>query len=199
MPMENIKTFQFSNKNFVWISVMIFFAGFFIGYTLRFLDVIHGPMLGFEPIYPIHRETVYAMKSFEGYAYEALGYEFEVEILDILRSNIVPAVAIIGCGVLLAIPSATLLFVIGIASGSSLAEILEFTPLIMNVKVIICLSVFIAAMMFSTSAGFQIGSSVYGMIRKRELKIEKSFYDCLLITSGLVGLGIILQYVLLVM
>lgn len=177
---------------------MIFFAGFFIGYTLRFLDVIHGPAFGFEPIYPIHRETVYAMKSFEGYAYEAMGYDLELEILDVLRSNIVPAVAIIGCGVLLAIPSATLLFVIGIASGSSLAEILEFTPLMMNIKVLICLSVFVGAVIFSTGAGFHVGSSVMSLIRKKQLKIEKTFYDYLFIASGLVILGIVLQYFLLV-
>lgn len=187
------------NEKFLWFAGMVFFAGFFIGYTLRFLDVVKGPVFGFEPIYPIHRETIYAMKALGGYGYGAPTFEYEIELLDVLKSNIVPAVAVIASGVLICIPSVTLLFVIGIASGSSLAEILEFTPFIMNIKVGAVLLVFTAAMIFSASAGFHIGSSVYFLIKDKKLEIEKSFYDHILIGSALVGLGIILQYVLLVM
>jgi uncharacterized membrane protein YedE/YeeE len=189
------------DKKFLWFACMVFFAGFFIGYTLRFLDVIHGPAFGFEPIYPIHRETVYAMRALGGYGYGygAPAYEYEIELLDVLRSNVVPAVSIVASGVLVCVPSVTLLFVIGIASGSSLAEILEFTPFIMNTKVGAVLSVFTAAMIFSASAGFHIGSSVYLLIKDKRLQVEKSFYDHVLIASALVGLGIVLQYVLLVM
>jgi len=181
------------------ISAIVFFAGFFIGYTLRLLDVIRGPAFGFEPIFPIHQETVYAMKSL-GYEYgRAYGVNSEIEFLDVLRSNIVPAVSIVASGVLLTIPSVTLLFVIGIASGSSFAEILEFTPFLVNIKVIVVLGVFVSAMMFSASTAFHLGYSVYFFIKEKRLVIEKSFYDHFIVASCLVGVGIVLQYILLVM
>jgi hypothetical protein len=37
------------------------------------------------------------------------------------------------------------------------------------------------------------------LIKDKRLQVEKSFYDHVLIASALVGLGIVLQYVLLVM
>lgn len=188
------------NKKFIWFASMVFFSGFFIGYTLRLLDVVKGPVLGFASIYPIHREAMYAMQSFGGYGNSALPVsKYEMGILDVLKSNIVPAVAIIASGVLICIPSVILLFVIGMVSGSSLAEILEFTPIIMNIKVGAVLAVFTAAMIFSASSGFHIGSSAYFLIKEQKIRIEKSFYDHMLIGSALVIFGIILQYVLLVM
>jgi len=177
-------------EKFLKIAWVIFFSGFFLGYTLRFLDVARSLAFGFEPIYPIHRETMYSMK--------ALGYSVELEFLDVLRANIVPAVTTIGGGALLGIPSATLLFVIGIVSGASFAEIVEFTPLLMNIKVAICLAIFMGAMVFSASVGFQIGEKIYNSIRRKEIKVERELYDHFLIASVLVILGIIIQYLLLV-
>jgi len=129
---------------------------------------------------------------------KALGYNVELEFLDVLRANIVPAVTTIGGGALLGIPSATLLFVIGIISGASFAEIVEFTPLLMNIKVAVCLAIFMGAMVFSASVGFQIGEKIYNTIRRKEIKVERELYDHFLIASVLVILGIIIQYLLLV-
>ncbi|MCD6166583.1 hypothetical protein J7K19_07755 [bacterium] len=171
---------------------------------MRFFDISEGPVCCFEFIYPIHAETLHAMEGFYRYSvvpppapYKTRAYE--VDFLDVLRYNIVPAVSIIGSGVLLSIPSATLLFVIGIASGSSFPEILEFTPAIMNLKVGIVLITFIIAMIFSASSGFHIGSMVYLLMKEKKIQVKKVFYDHILIAAAFVCAGIILQYVLLVM
>jgi len=201
------------NKDkFIWFAALVFFAAFFIGYTLRFFDIRERPVCCFEFIYPIHAETLYAMEGFTEYpvgdfnrysvVLPSAPYKtrpYEIEFLDVLRYNIIPAVSIIGSGVLLSIPSVTLLFVIGIASGSSFPEILEFTPVIMNFKVGITLLTFMIAMIFSASSGFHIGSMVYLLIKEKKIQVKKVFYDHVLIAAAFVCVGIILQYVLLVM
>ncbi len=187
--------------NSLKFAALIFFGGFFIGYTIRFFDIIPRP-LTYDWFFPIYKEAVLAMESYGGYANEFTIKTFmggtELEALDVLTYNLMPLILIIGGSVLFGIPSMIMIFIVGIGAGSSLAELIQFTPVIMNIKVLVTASIFVLAMIYSSSAGFHICSYLYDTVTSKQFKVEKSFYDHLLLASGLVIAGIVLQYILLV-
>lgn len=187
-------------NNSLKIALMVFFGGFFIGYTARFFDVIRFPIIrGF--LFPIYEQVVAAMEAHGGYpsfSFMGIQQQFEIEAIDVFKHNFFPAVLLIGTSILFGLPTMVLLFIIGVGAGSSFAEVIEFTPLAMTARFFISSLFFVGAMVYASSVGFHTCSYLLDTIRSREFKVEKTFYDHILITAGLVLFGIVVQYILLV-
>lgn len=178
---------------------MVFFGGFFIGYTARFFDVIRFPII-LGSLFPIYNQVVAAMEARGGYPAHFIGFsqQFEIEAIDVFKHNFLPAVLLIGTSILFGLPTMVLLFLIGIGAGSSFAEVIEFAPPFITLKFFFSSLVFVGAMVYAASVGFHICSFLYDTIRSREFTVEKTFYDHILITAALILVGIVVQYRLLV-
>ncbi|GBE18698.1 hypothetical protein BMS3Abin16_01304 [archaeon BMS3Abin16] len=180
--------------NSLKIALMIFISGFYIGYTLRFFDVICTPLVrGF--LFPIYDQAVASMKPYGGYPNsQFIGYGIsESTGFDIFKNNFLPATLLIGTSIIFGLPTMIILFFIGVGAGSSLAEIIEFTTLSTSLQFIVATIIFAAMVVYAGSVGFYICSFLYDTIRNRDFKVEKTFYDHILVTAGLVVLGIIVQ------
>ncbi len=183
------------------IAFLTFFGGFFIGYTMRLFDIIPVPF-SFESLFPIYSEAVFAMKE-RGYEYAGSFFipeslKYKPDFLDVIRNSILLPILLVGSSVLFAIPTIIILFVSGISAGSAFAEIIEFAPLSILLKFFASSAVFIASLLFSASIGFYICSYIFDIVRSREFKTEKGFYDYALYMLGLIILSMFFQYFLMV-
>ncbi|MFP4111700.1 MAG: stage II sporulation protein M [Candidatus Woesearchaeota archaeon] len=192
------------SNRFVKIALILFFAGLFLGYSMRYLDFIKRPILeNVGVIYPIHEQYLsnnlqYADSSVRpDVSYEQVG-ESPIDMLYVMRNNIISALILIATGVLIGIPSIIYLFIIGITAGASIPEVLEFAPAGIALKVVFLFVLYAIAVMAATSIGIELGKFVLDFIRGREIKIDKSVYDRALLVVGLVIANVILQYLLLV-
>jgi uncharacterized membrane protein SpoIIM required for sporulation len=206
-------------NRFIKISLILLFAGFFLGYSMRYLDFIKRPILeNVGVIYPIQEQYIqnyYPFLSSDGgisiekssdaytsYAirpgYEEIG-QSPIDLLYVMRNNIISALILIATGVLIGIPSVIYLFVVGLAAGASIPEVLEFASFGIASKVIFCLIFYAIAVIIATSIGIELGRMVLDFIRGREVRIEKNIYDRAILVIAFVIVNIALQFVLLVM
>jgi uncharacterized membrane protein SpoIIM required for sporulation len=211
---QSFKEYFILNR-FVKIALILLFAGFFLGYSMRYLDFVKKPMLSdVGVVYPIHQqytnnyypypmyrgammEKVAMDSSYVSSGYDEIG-ESPIDMLYVMRNNIISALILIATGVLIGIPSIIYLFVIGLSAGASIPEVLEFAPFGMGVKVIFCFILYAVAVLFATSIGIELGKIVLDFIRGREIKVDKSIFDRAILVIGLVIVNIVLQYLLLV-
>lgn len=185
------------NNKYVRLAAILFFFGFFLGYTMRFLDFIKSPVFtNIGVIYPVHQEA--SPRIFD---YALRGYEYpspSVDLLYVVRNNIVSGVLLASIGALAAVPTAIYTFIIGISSGASIPEVLEFANLAIAIKTIIAFLFYSFAAIISASLGLELGASVVAFAQGKKFSIEKSVYDRAIVAGALIVINIILQYVLLV-
>lgn len=189
-------------NRYVKIAAILFFASFFLGYSLRFLDFITDPPFGrIGVIYPIHEEyqRLHLLERAAGIypGYENAG-ESPLDLLYVLRNNAISAILLVTIGVLAGIPTAIYLFLIGVTAGASIPEVLEFASLWIAAKTIFSFLFYTAAVITAGSLGIEAGKGVVDFMRGNRFAIEKSAYDRALLLFALVILNVILQYFLLV-
>lgn len=188
-------------NRYVKIAAILFFASFFLGYSLRFLDFITDPPFGrIGVIYPIHEEfqRMHLLERAAGIGgYENVG-ESPIDLLYVLRNNAISAILLVTIGVLAGIPTAIYLFLIGITAGASIPEVLEFASLWIAAKTIFSFLFYTAAVITAGSLGIEAGKGVVDFMRGNRFAIERSAYDRALLLFALVILNVILQYFLLV-
>lgn len=191
-------------NRFVKIALILLFAGFFLGYSMRYLDFIKRPVLeDVGVIYPIHQQYRYVNPEYDTFnvrdtsSYEQVG-ESPIDMLYVMRNNVISALILIATGVLIGIPSIIYLFIIGITAGASIPEVLEFAPFFVGLKVIFLFILYALAVVIATSIGIELGKIVLDFIKGREIKVDKSLYDRAIFVVVLVIVNIVLQYALLV-
>jgi len=191
------------SNRYVKIAAILFFASFFLGYSLRFLDFITSPPFGrIGVIYPIHEEYQYNQHLLERAAgiypaYENVG-ESQIDLLYVLRNNVISAILLVTIGVLAGVPTAIYLFLIGITAGASIPEVLEFASLLIAAKTIFSFLFYTAAVITAGSLGIEAGTNVLDFIRGNKPSLDSSVYDRTLLLFALIILNIIIQYALLV-
>lgn len=208
------KVGDFFSNRFIKIALILLFAGLFLGYSMRYLDFVKRPILNdVGVIYPIHEQyqnhyypmtrgyavadQKMAMESDASLGPENIG-ESPIDLLYVMRNNIISSLILIATGVLIGIPSIIYLFVIGMSAGASLPEVLEFAPFGTGVEVIFLLFFYSLTVVLATSIGIELGKIVLDFIRGREIKIDKTIYDRAIYVVALVVVNIVLQYLLLV-
>lgn len=149
-----------------------------------------------------YAEAIFAMKK-KGYEYigsllSLANIKYEPDFIDVIRNSILLPILLIGSSVFFAIPTIIILFVSGISAGSAFAEIIEFAPLSITLKFFITSAIFVASLLFSASIGFYICSYIFDIVRSREFKAEKGFYDYALYVVGLIVISMLVQYFLMV-
>ena len=191
------------------VALIILLFAFFLGYSMRVFDFTKSPILGeIGVIYPIHQEAFpYYMGGVSlesraigdgGISYDRIS-ESPIDLLYVMRNNIISAVILVGTGVLLAIPTVIYIFLVGLSAGASIAEVLEFASFIVAIKTIFLLITYVIAIVISTAIGLEIGSTIIRYLKTNIFEIDKGIYDKAIVAIILVVINIILQYVLLVM
>ncbi len=190
------------------IALIILLFAFFLGYSMRVFDFTKSPILGeIGVIYPIHQEAFpYYMGgvALESRSMDAtISYdrisESPIDLLYVMRNNVISAVLLVGTGVLLGIPTVIFTFLVGLSAGASIAEVLEFAGLIVALKTIFLLTTYVIAVVLAASIGIEIGSAIIRYLKTNKFEIDKKIYDKAIAVMIIVVINIILQFVLLVM
>ncbi|NOQ55494.1 MAG: hypothetical protein GQ477_01670 [Nanohaloarchaea archaeon] len=196
------------NDKYLKIALIILLFAFFLGYSMRVFDFTKSPILGeIGVIYPIHQEAFpYYMG---GVALESRSMDTKVsydrisespiDLLYVMRNNVISAVLLVGTGVLLGIPTVIFTFLVGLSAGASIAEVLEFAGLIVALKTIFLLTTYVIAVVLAASIGIEIGSAIIRYLKTNIFEIDKKIYDKAIAVIIIVATNIILQFVLLVM
>ena len=124
--------------------------------------------------------------------------ESPIDLLYVMRNNVISAVLLVGTGVLLGIPTVIFTFLVGLSAGASIAEVLEFAGLIVAVKTIFLLTTYVIAVVLAASIGIEIGLAIIRYLKTNIFEIDKKIYDKAIAVMIIVVINIILQYVLLV-
>ncbi len=178
-------------NRYVKLALILFIAGFFLGYTIRILDFTQRTFFDDTGvIYPIHQEQLKG--------YEMPQEESEVDLLYVMRTNIISVILLVAIGAVFAFPTIVYLFLIGLSAGTSIPEVLEFAGILMAIKVLICFASYAITVILAGSIGIEIGKMLWQFIKEKKIKIQKDMYDRALYALILIVINIILQYVLLV-
>lgn len=192
------------NKYFRFAAI-IFFAGFFLGYTMRLFDFITAPVFSrVGVLYPIHNEARHHAYMEMGIAAEKSGIITEnlgsqVDALYVMRNNIVSSFMLVTAGAVFAVPGVFMTFLVGMSVGASFPEVVEFLPAGLAVKTSSLAVLYILAVLISASIGFEIGKMMLDFVRQKRVRVNKSLYNRFVVLLSLILINMVLQYVLLVM
>ncbi|MBW6461919.1 MAG: stage II sporulation protein M [DPANN group archaeon] len=190
------------------IALIILLFAFFLGYSIRVFDFTKSPIMGeIGVIYPIHQEafpyymggvSLESRSMDSSISYDRIS-ESPIDILYVMRNNVISAVLLVSTGVLLGIPTVVFTFLVGLSAGASIAEVLEFAGLIVAAKTIFLLTTYMIAVVLAASIGIEMGSAIIRYLKTNIFEIDKKIYDKAIVVIIIVVINIILQYVLLVM
>lgn len=207
MMVKNV-TDSVKEDKYLKIALIILLFAFFLGYSMRVFDFTKSPILGeIGVIYPIHQEAFpYYMggvalesRSMDStISYDRIS-ESPIDLLYVMRNNVISAVLLVGTGVLLGIPTVIFTFLVGLSAGASIAEVLEFAGLIVALKTIFLLTTYVIAVVLAASIGIEMGSAIIRYLKTNIFEIDKKIYDKAIAVMIIVVINIILQFVLLVM
>jgi len=179
-----------NGSNPLKVAALLFLSGFYLGYTVRFFDIIPETLdSGYlYPLYPLAKASSWVLPYFRhGLRPSSLS------ALDVTRYNLFPAALLIATGSLFALPTMILLFIIGFFTGMGLVEIVQYAPVGAALYLLLTTGLFTASMLYCASTGFHLCSSVTEVIEGGEFRLSKTLLDHLLLSIGITLLSIAVQ------
>jgi hypothetical protein len=157
-------------SQFKWlrISTAILIGGFFIGFNLAFLDLANSiPFQVFTPY--LTRETYFSY-----YFASHLGK------LDYIKYTLAEAVVVLGGGVLAGLVTIGTLFILGLAIGSAIPIIVEYSGAVVISQSIAYTIFFSCSLIFLGASGLSLGASILHLAKNTGWRIDLRTYDTFL-------------------